>query len=168
MLFLGVPSLPKGALVEKQVMLHTGRFRVPGEDEVEVLALEPSVTEGTLSSGSADIHWAVSSFANSASPCAVICIRGEVDGEMEAKFDQELPVLLDHTLSVRVFYRPSSALSCTYLAGTTYTARPDSLDTDDPHILLKKHGMAITSVPCHFVSNAGRDDWDYAICIVGV
>lgn len=37
-MLLGVPSLPKGATVEKQVVLHTGRYAVrDGEGIEEVL-----------------------------------------------------------------------------------------------------------------------------------
>lgn len=108
-------------MVEKQVMLHTGRFLVPSEDDVEVRYLKPTVVDGSASGSSGIIQWTVSSFAdtaNATSPCAVICIKGDVDEEMEAKYSRELPNLLNHALSVRVFYRPSAALSCTY---TTWT-----------------------------------------------
>lgn len=47
-LFLGIPALPKGALVEKQVMLHTGRFLVPVDDEIEVKTINPEVTAGKM------------------------------------------------------------------------------------------------------------------------
>lgn len=40
--------------------------------------------------------------------------------------------------------------------------------TDSPEILLRNHGMAITAIPCRFVANKLQDDWDYAICTLGV
>lgn len=46
-LFLGVPELPKNALVEKQVVVHTGRFNVLNEDdEFEVQSSKPVVSSG--------------------------------------------------------------------------------------------------------------------------
>ena len=45
-LFLGVPSLPKGALVEKQVLMHTGQCLVTEDDDVAVRSLAPKLVEG--------------------------------------------------------------------------------------------------------------------------
>lgn len=48
-LFLGVPELPKNALVEKQVVVHTGRFNVLNEDdEFEVQSARPVVSSGKI------------------------------------------------------------------------------------------------------------------------
>ncbi|KAJ3554772.1 hypothetical protein NM688_g2937 [Phlebia brevispora] len=150
-IFLGVPTLPKGALVEKHVVLHTGRFLVVNEDEEEeVRSLEPAVEEGSITDDGTAIHWSISSFPSNAATCSVICIKGDVSEQLEAEFHKQVPNLLDNALSVRVFYRPSVTLSY------------------DPHTLLKSYGMSITSVPCRFVSNFARDDWNYAICIIGV
>lgn len=46
-LFVTVPALPKGALVEKQVLLHTGRCLVPDEDDVVIRSVSPSFQRGT-------------------------------------------------------------------------------------------------------------------------
>ena len=46
-LFVVVFALPKGALVEKQVLLHTGRFVVEDEDgDLEVVTQLPTFQEG--------------------------------------------------------------------------------------------------------------------------
>lgn len=46
-LFVVVAALPKGALVEKQVVLHTGRFEVKDEyGEVEINTQLPTFQEG--------------------------------------------------------------------------------------------------------------------------
>lgn len=114
-LFLGVPALPKGALVEKQVVLHTGRFMVPDEDgDVEARSLDPLVTQGSISNESTTVEWTMSRFAGNESPCAIICVRGEVDEATQTEFAQQTTGLLDHTLSVRIFYRPSGDVSCTF------------------------------------------------------
>lgn len=53
-LFLGVPELPKNALVEKQVVVHTGRFNVLNEDdEFEVRSAVPVVSSGKIHLGGA-------------------------------------------------------------------------------------------------------------------
>lgn len=45
-LLLGVSSLPKDALIEKQVVVHTGRFVGTEDDENEVQSLAPSLATG--------------------------------------------------------------------------------------------------------------------------
>lgn len=46
-LYVAVSALPKGALVEKQVLLHTGRFEVQDEDgELEIVTQLPTFREG--------------------------------------------------------------------------------------------------------------------------
>lgn len=46
-LFVAVASLPKGSLVEKQVLLNTGRFEVLDEDgDKELKVLTPKVETG--------------------------------------------------------------------------------------------------------------------------
>ena len=44
---LGVPSLPKGATIEKQVVLHTGRYIVKDAEGTEEIA----VGESTFQAG---------------------------------------------------------------------------------------------------------------------
>ena len=117
-IYLGVPALPKGALVEKQVVLHTGRFLVQNEDDTEIRSLEPQIDEGSLSSETASIHWKVSSFAEHGSRCAAVCIKGDVTEQLEAQFHERLPDAFSHALSVRVFYRPSTSLSCMFISRT--------------------------------------------------
>lgn len=117
-LYLGVPALPKGALAEKQVVVHTGRFFVKNEDDIEIHSLKPQIDEGSLSSETASIHWKVSSFAEYGSRCAVICIKGDVTEQLEARFYEKLPDAFIHTSSVRVFYRPSTSLCCMFILRT--------------------------------------------------
>jgi diphthine-ammonia ligase len=42
-LLIGIPALPKGALVEKQVLIHTGRRLVQDEDEDDGMRFESRV-----------------------------------------------------------------------------------------------------------------------------
>ena len=41
----------------------------------------------------------------------IICVRGEVSDAMEEQLCAQVPDLWENALSIRVFYRPSSALS---------------------------------------------------------
>ncbi|KAI0089326.1 hypothetical protein BDY19DRAFT_1041644 [Irpex rosettiformis] len=140
-LFIGVPALPKGALVEKQVIVHTGRFLM-ADDEGNITSTCPESPESA-------IFWARSTFINNASPITIICIRGAVDDRAETSLSEALPSLWDSALLVRVFYRPSDIL-------------------DYPDFMLRHTDLPTSSIPCKFVSAAGRDDWDLAICILGV
>ena len=46
-MLLGIPSLPKGATIEKQVVLHTGRYTVRDEEGIEeVVVGEPTFQTG--------------------------------------------------------------------------------------------------------------------------
>ena len=47
MVLLGIPSLPKGATVEKQVVLHTGRYTIRDEEGIEEVVIgEPTFQTG--------------------------------------------------------------------------------------------------------------------------
>ncbi|PSS35447.1 hypothetical protein PHLCEN_2v1602 [Hermanssonia centrifuga] len=92
-------------------MLHTGRFTEQIEDDAEVRSLVPLVTEGDISGTSGFVHWTLSNFGDRPSLCAVICVRGDLDEIMEFKLKEQLPGVLARALSVRVFYRPSEAIS---------------------------------------------------------
>jgi len=74
-----VKSLPKDALVEKQVLYHTGRCHVSDDDDDEP-TLQPRVPitdKGDISEGEALTHWEVSHFLDSGASCALVCVRGE-------------------------------------------------------------------------------------------
>ncbi|KAI0682865.1 hypothetical protein BC835DRAFT_1409526 [Cytidiella melzeri] len=148
-LFVGVSALPKGALVEKQVMLHTGRFLVYEDEETEVKTRQPVETTGEIAGTNSAIYWTRSVFIDNASPVTVICCRGSIDNAMESRLAADLSELWDNVLCVRAFYRPSVAL-------------------DYPDFMLKHHNLPTMSIPCQFISAASHDDWELAICILGV
>lgn len=54
-----------------------------------------------------------SSFPGDASACTVVCVKGEIDEEVEGQLEIALPGLFDHPTSVRMFYRPSHELEGT-------------------------------------------------------
>ena len=66
-LFLGVPALPKGALVEKQVMVHTGRFVVLEDGETEIKSREPIIASGALYSLPVEVYYVLKRQSASAS-----------------------------------------------------------------------------------------------------
>ena len=122
-----MPALPKDALIEKQVVVHTGRFVGTEDDENEVQSVVPSLDKGKLcilhyrmkvfqrfqgvaEGKAASAIYYRSSFPNVAAACTVICAKGALDDETEAKLEKALPGLIDQALSVRMFYRPHQAL----------------------------------------------------------
>lgn len=148
-LFLGVPALPKDALIEKQVIVHTGRFKGTEDDENEITSHRPTQQTATLSGDDYVVTYATSSFVNSSAACTTVLGRGNIDDNTAKTLENALSDVLASAMAVRVFYRPSENLS-------------------EPPRFLTERELAITSIPCTFVASAERDDWDYAICIVGV
>ncbi|KAF9464425.1 hypothetical protein BDZ94DRAFT_1297190 [Collybia nuda] len=154
MLFLVVKELPKGAMIEKQVLQHTGRCTVVDEDEEPSLQpRSPLFLQDTvvLPSGGA-VRWEVSRFLDTTLSFAIICVKGE---------DPMLPNILSTTdalglfakrgLSVRLFYVPKRTLSIhSIFRGLFGRSQPP-----------------ITNIPCRFISTKDADDWDYALCVIG-
>ncbi|KAJ7498784.1 hypothetical protein FB451DRAFT_1014256 [Mycena latifolia] len=149
-LFLVVESLPKNALIEKQVMLHTGRVFIPDEDDGElVLHSRTPIFE----QGDHDLfHWEISRFEDANSSCAIICVRGVEHNFLVDALQSEpgLDSLWARPLSVRMCYVPSQ--------------EPSGARTCIIH-LFEGLQPPVTFVPCQVISTQGRDDWDYAACI---
>jgi hypothetical protein len=47
-IFAVVKALPKGALIEKQVFLHTGRCSITDEDDISIQPREPMSEQGLV------------------------------------------------------------------------------------------------------------------------
>jgi len=80
-LFLVSKELPKGAVVEKQVILHTGRCPVVDDGEMALQKRVPLFEQGDLAWGDGSvIHWEVSKFGDcgSTSSCAIIFFKGGI------------------------------------------------------------------------------------------
>jgi len=149
-LFLVVSALPKDALIEKQIYVHTGRFVLQDEDgDDEIRSVEPTMTQGQYTSGDGSLYWQRSHFLDSASTCMIMCSRGRFDGGMVNTIQDQINGWLDlSAMSIRVFYRISSDL---------------------PQLpFLFKEGLPVTSVPCRRIATRQIDNWDYAICILGI
>ncbi|KAF9818346.1 hypothetical protein IEO21_02861 [Rhodonia placenta] len=118
-LFVTVPALPKGALVEKQVLLHTGRCLVPDEDDVVIRSVSPSFQRGDqMGRESSRTHWEISYFDETASAVTLICFRGdEIDVTALLTQVPELSATWTNALSVRHFYRHHTTIStCTCMS----------------------------------------------------
>ncbi|KAJ6539476.1 hypothetical protein B0H19DRAFT_361581 [Mycena capillaripes] len=151
-LFLVVRSLPKNALIEKQVLLHTGRVSIPDEDDGELVVQNrtPVFEQGDHIGV---FHWEVSWFEDTNSSCAIIC--GRDGGETHSFVDtlrskRGLNSIWARTLSVRIFYLPSQEASFSALYSRLF-------ESPQP---------PATSIPCKKISSQGQDDWDYAMCIL--
>lgn len=130
-LFLGVPSLPKDALIEKQVVVHTGRFKGTEDDEHEIRSEAPTKAEGmfarehrvcracltvspaTIIGSTGTLTYTTSGFSNGTSTCAVVCVKGGLDESINLELEDALSDVIDRAVSVRLFYRPFKAIEST-------------------------------------------------------
>ena len=91
-LFVAVKALPKGALVEKQIVVHTGRCAIRDEEDDEitmesrkatfesgklcatcaVLLTIDSCLSGKSGNTGNELYWELSSFAENTSRCAIV------------------------------------------------------------------------------------------------
>ncbi|OSD04160.1 hypothetical protein PYCCODRAFT_1407777 [Trametes coccinea BRFM310] len=151
-LFVEVPELPKGALVEKQVMLHTGQCDLEDDDGSIIRhAVLPVYESGGYESFSGEVSWEVSSFRETPSKVAVICIRGEDTGLLNQL--QNVPALSSlrsEALSIRLFY---------------HTARPQAASTA-AQFLQTTSSIPVTPIPCRSIASRNGDDWDCAILAI--
>ncbi|KAI0269129.1 hypothetical protein BC834DRAFT_922815 [Gloeopeniophorella convolvens] len=149
-LFVVVKELPKGALVEKQVLYHTGRGAVVDEDgDSSLESRPPSYDSGTASVShtdrpSSEVWYEVSYFPHTAASGTIICGRGQNGAAalQRLRTVASLEDKLAHMISVRLFYNT--------------TAR-DVFGPDGP---------AVTHIPCRSISTRDQNNWDYALCIL--
>ncbi|KAF9476485.1 hypothetical protein BDN70DRAFT_882307 [Pholiota conissans] len=157
-LFLAIEELPKDALVEKQVIVHTGQCEVIDEYDGEraVAKSRPIYEEGddAFETGCA-LHWEVSRFVEDGAACAVIFIRGSFVNRVPdlKRATPKLSSVLESTLSMRLFYTPT----------ITSTNLIEQLE------ISFFEGQSIpptTPIFCHAISSSSEDDWDMALCLV--
>ncbi|KAG0709763.1 hypothetical protein DFH29DRAFT_1012164 [Suillus ampliporus] len=169
MLFLVVASLPRGARVEKQVLVHTGCFTIPDEDDEDTFTQISRIPEflsgdihverttvATTSTTPSVLNWQVSRFdVPGTLQCAVICARGHPSPEdaLELKNLPSLSAFWETALSARLFHRVD-----------------DDFSTNSSHVLFGDRDMpAVTSIPCRYIGTRGSDEqWDWAMALVGV
>ncbi|KAL1661479.1 hypothetical protein GGF50DRAFT_129469 [Schizophyllum commune] len=73
-LFAAVKALPKGALVEKQIVVHTGRCAIRDEedDEITIESRKATFKSGKSGNTGSKLYWESSSFAENTSRCAIV------------------------------------------------------------------------------------------------
>ncbi|KAH9951666.1 hypothetical protein B0H21DRAFT_185984 [Amylocystis lapponica] len=148
-LFVVVPALPKGALVEKQALYHTGQCLDDDDDNDEVLrSVTPKFHQGV--DGSC-VHWEISRFEENSSAITILCFRGS-DPEMAHQDIPQLGRTLTTAHSIRLFYRPHRVQSFSQYYDCLFE-----------HV----EKPPITPIPCRFISSRDDDDWDFAMCIMG-
>ncbi|KAI9512204.1 hypothetical protein F5148DRAFT_1164787 [Russula earlei] len=153
-LFLAVRGLPKDALIEKQVLYHTGRgiSAIDEEGDVTVVSCPPIHGTETLAEGATEVRSEVSHLEHATASAAVICGRGISSWANichRIKVSAHFEGRLTSALSARLFYNIT-------------------IVTDLPPIqsLFHSSGPAITPVPCRSIRTRDQSDWDYAFCIL--
>lgn len=76
-----VQGLPKGAVIEKQTLYHTGRYWVMEEEDDDTLTLKndtPTFATGNLGSA---LSWSFCSLNLAKSSSTTICVRGATPGQ---------------------------------------------------------------------------------------
>ncbi|CAK5275596.1 unnamed protein product [Mycena citricolor] len=138
-LFVVVKGLPKDALVEKQIMLHTGSTQVTDDGELVTQDRKGRFRAGESSSG---VHWQISEIEDTPSASILLC------GRYGDPIQTELDHLLSQVLSVKMFYIPAST------SADLYDRTRDAF------------GAPVIGIPCRAIATRNRDNWDYALCIV--
>ncbi|TBU32860.1 hypothetical protein BD311DRAFT_713874 [Dichomitus squalens] len=146
-LFLVVPELPKGALVEKQVLVHTGQCDITEDDGTVVRRLVvPCWSEDSVETPEGTLRWEVLEFKET--PSKVVLVFGSGDGPTHLTQLPQLPPLKSSALSIRLFYRLSAGKAASALVSFFGDAVP------------------ITPVPVRHIASRGGDDWDYAMLAI--
>ncbi|KAI0045321.1 hypothetical protein FA95DRAFT_1680564, partial [Auriscalpium vulgare] len=153
-LFLEVKDLPKNALVEKQVLYHTGRALVADDEgDTELVSRAPTFSRGDFLEDRMSLYWEASHYDHTNASVIVLCGKGEGDWDRiahQVKMLSELQAPLTNALSVRLFHK---------LAITSRPALYDLLFAED-------NQPAVSPIPCRTISTREHDDWDYVICIL--
>ncbi|EPQ59934.1 hypothetical protein GLOTRDRAFT_125792 [Gloeophyllum trabeum ATCC 11539] len=154
-LFVVVKALPRDALVEKQMLCHTGRFPIRDEDgEEDIQYSAPALSDGCIMCDAYAVYWETSSFdmTDGGPSSAIICVRGKnLDQATVDKLKSHtvLDRILRRSLSIRLFYTPH----CTFEVAPVINALCGSF-------------VPVTPIPCRSISTRADDEWDYAICII--
>ncbi|KAI6130411.1 hypothetical protein EDD16DRAFT_1085596 [Pisolithus croceorrhizus] len=174
-LYAVVSSLPRGARLEKVVVVHSGRCALsnpdPADDNGEIVECIPRFFQGNLTTTSEDgqleFYWEASHFLPLSEACAVLFVRcpvGEacsstvlVDAmEDAAKGLKSLPALapfLERTLVSKIFPRPG-------IGPDKVLPLLDALFGDEM--------PALTVVPSQKIASKHEREWDWAVTLMAV
>ncbi|KAM6495775.1 hypothetical protein JOM56_008481 [Amanita muscaria] len=138
-LFVVVKELPKGALVEKQVMMSTGRFPVADPDDgiVSLQTRCPTFTEGEVILQNGQLYWQKSQLQDTLNASVVICMRG---GDLSSI--SQLAIVLNYSFDLTLPLAVNMAQKI--MVDLTWNA---------------------TTVPCRHISTF-ESDWDIVLFIV--
>ncbi|KIL68090.1 hypothetical protein M378DRAFT_8778 [Amanita muscaria Koide BX008] len=150
-LFVVVKELPKGALVEKQVMMSTGRFPVADPDDgiVSLQTRYPTFTEGEVILQNGQLHWQKSQLQDTLNASVVICMRG---GDLSSisqllRAAEPFDLISEHCITSRLFH--ATTLQAVNMA------QKIMVDLD----------WNATTVPCRHISTF-ESDWDIVLFIL--
>ncbi|KAF8630333.1 hypothetical protein AX15_002983 [Amanita polypyramis BW_CC] len=168
-IFIVVKALPKGALVEKQVLIHTGRTTEddPDDDAICLKSHSFVFSEGRFPMQNGELYWQKSQVQDTSAACITICTRGggepvtnymlilslhaqTQDSESVSEFlraSKPCGSLFDQCINSRLFYSPNSQAS--------WILRTIVDDLQCP----------TTFVPCRSISTFLDGDWDLALCL---
>ncbi|KAF9019236.1 adenine nucleotide alpha hydrolases-like protein [Hymenopellis radicata] len=151
-IYASVKAIPKAALVEKQVLLHTGRFSV--DDDGEVVAEDRVPLLSSDSASNKSVRWQISNFPDGTASCLSLSFSdgaGINTSEIETlRTHKDLQFFWKHALSVRLFHVPS--------IGDTAIAVLQELFGSNP--------LPVTMIPCQFLATPLCDKCDFIICIL--
>ncbi|KAK0498609.1 hypothetical protein EDD18DRAFT_1158378 [Armillaria luteobubalina] len=151
-----IKSIPKDALVEKQVLFHTGRCFVRDEYDGEMISENQTpkfITGGVDFTADDSVYWEISKFKDSISSCVVINVRGRANEAVaEAlKHESSLSFCWSRIFSIRLFYVHSRVTSAESLLQSIFGSA----------------GLPpVTTIPCSFLSSRRRDDCDFVLCLL--
>ncbi|KAK0191133.1 hypothetical protein F5146DRAFT_1103291 [Armillaria mellea] len=154
--FAAIKSIPKDALVEKQVLFHTGRCFVRDEYDDEMVSENQTskfITGGVAFTADDSVYWEISRFKDSISSCVVINVRGRANEAVaEAlKHESSLAFCWPRVFSIRLFYVHSRVTSVESLLQSLFGSA----------------GLPpVTTIPCRFLSSRRRDDCDLVLCLL--
>ncbi|KAG1833394.1 hypothetical protein EV424DRAFT_1365178 [Suillus variegatus] len=191
-LFLVVASLPRGARIEKQVLVHTGKFTVLDEDTFIQVSHTPEFVSG-------DIHAERTQILHTAE-----FLSEDVDPECGTKVSSE--AILNSTrppiLNWQVSRFDVSGISpqCVVICARGHPSREDAIELEKipllsafwatalsarlfhrveadfspswssvSRVLFGDNMPATTFIPCRYIGTWGSDErWDWAVAFVGV
>ncbi|KAI0959526.1 hypothetical protein AcW1_004327 [Taiwanofungus camphoratus] len=151
-LFATVSALPRNALLEKQVLMHTGRCLMSDEGEDILHPIMPTFSQGDLVGRlDARLHWEASVFEETTSASVILCFRSDDNSVFpQAKDIPQLSHIWSRALCIQLFYRPTRASSFAYYYREFF---------GDEDL------APVTFIPCRQVSTREFDDWDYAMFV---
>ncbi|KAI1795151.1 hypothetical protein LXA43DRAFT_1110751 [Ganoderma leucocontextum] len=154
--FLVVPELPKGALVEKQVIVHTGQCDITEDDGMVVRSrIVPSWSEEHLEGIEGKLHWEVSEFKETPSKVVLALGRGDAPQHLAQLSKVLSPDSLGSSvLSMRLFYQPTAdkaAAAIVSLFATPDGPGPDHARPGQAYFKQGRHRLGLRDIRSMYI-----------------